>query len=197
VYRGKATDFLKNISVGDRISVKKGEKAYSGVLMPRTELADDLHIVLKLDSGYNIGIKIDQDARVELREKSKNHPSPESSSPIKSSSSLPTIAVLGTGGTIASKIDYKTGAVAPAFSAGELHSAIPELSKIANIKTKMLFNILSENMTPGHWTTIAKEVAEELNGGADGVIIAHGTDTMGYTGAALSFMLTDLKKPVV
>ncbi len=107
------------------------------------------------------------------------------------------VSILGTGGTIASKIDYNTGAVHPAFTTEELFNALPELREVAEIKTKLLFNILSENMTPEHWRTIAKEAAEEINTGADGVVIAHGTDTLGYTSAALSFMLKDLTRPVV
>jgi len=107
------------------------------------------------------------------------------------------VSILGTGGTIASKIDYKTGAVHPAFTAEELFLALPELKEVAEIKTELLFNILSENMTPEHWRKIAGAVAEEINNGADGVVVAHGTDTLAYTSAALSFMLTDLTNPVV
>jgi glutamyl-tRNA(Gln) amidotransferase subunit D len=196
LYRGKAADLLKRTDTGDRILVRREGKAFSGVLMPRNELANDEHIVIKLDSGYNIGVKVDEKTSVELVEKAKPL-SPKKGMEIEEDPALPTVTILGTGGTIASKIDYKTGAVAPAFSAGELHAAIPELSKVANIRTKMLFNILSENMTPAHWVKIAKEVAGELNKGVDGVVVAHGTDTMGYTSAALSFMLADLEKPVV
>jgi glutamyl-tRNA(Gln) amidotransferase subunit D len=79
----------------------------------------------------------------------------------------------------------------------ELTRAIPELTSLAEIKTKLLFNILSENMTPEHWRRIARECAGELNKGASGVVIAHGTDTLAYTSAALSFMLKNLYKPVV
>ncbi|MEE8167353.1 MAG: asparaginase domain-containing protein, partial [Candidatus Hydrothermarchaeales archaeon] len=107
------------------------------------------------------------------------------------------VTILGTGGTIASKIDYKTGAVHPALSAEELLNAIPELGEIAELETRVLFNILSENMTPKHWREIATAVAKELNSGADGVVVAHGTDTMAYTSAALSFMLKNLQGPVV
>lgn len=107
------------------------------------------------------------------------------------------VSILGTGGTIASKIDYNTGAVHPAFTTEELLNALPELKQVAEIKTKLLFNILSENMTPSHWKKIAKETADEINSGADGVVIAHGTDTLAYTSAALSFMLKDLTRPVV
>jgi glutamyl-tRNA(Gln) amidotransferase subunit D len=196
LYKGKAKSFLKGISVGDGVNVKKGGKTYDGILMPRNELADENHIVIKLDSGYNIGVKLDKSTKIKLKEKAKPV-SQKNDTSFREDPSLPNVTILGTGGTIASKIDYKTGAVAPAFSAKELHSAIPELSTISNIKTKMLFNILSENMTPEHWKTIAREVQNELNGDAHGVIIAHGTDTMGYTGAALGFMIKNLQKPVV
>ncbi len=195
MYRGKAKALLKGIDIGDRIEVSKDYKSFEGVLMPRNELADDRHVVIKLDSGYNIGIEVD-DVRIELIEKAKPAivSKPEK---MKDNPDLPNITVLGTGGTIASKIDYKTGAVAPAFSAEELHAAVPELSSVANIRTRMLFNILSENMGPDEWTATAQAVVEELNGGSDGVVIAHGTDTMGYTSAALCFILRDLEKPVV
>ncbi len=196
MYRGRAAGLLAGIEIGDTITVTRGSKKFSGILMPRNELADDEHLVLKLSNGYNIGIRIDRDTQVRLLDKGIR-PKEVSEELDKLNPDLPSITILGTGGTIASKIDYKTGAVAPAFSARELHLAIPELSRVANIKTRMLFNILSENMTPENWQTTAIAAAEELNKGADGVVIAHGTDTLGYTSAALSFMLKDLCKPVV
>ncbi|MEE8358489.1 MAG: Glu-tRNA(Gln) amidotransferase subunit GatD [Candidatus Hydrothermarchaeales archaeon] len=196
MYKGKAQELLKDIEVGDRIVLKKDKKSYEGILMPRTELGDDEHIVLKLDNGYNIGFdvagldikRVETGAKIEIK-----------STPIDVvyDKEKPDITIIGTGGTIASKIDYKTGAVHPSFSTEDLLNAIPELAGIANIKTQVLFNILSENMSPNHWVKIANECANELNSGADGVVVAHGTDTMGYTAAALSFILKDLSKPVV
>ena len=196
MYKGRAHKILKDIEVGDRITVKKDAKEYEGILMPRTELGDDEHIVIKLDNGYNIGFhvskldikRLKKGNKIEIKGKSLD---------IKYDKKKPNITIIGTGGTIASKIDYKTGAVHPSFSTEDLLNAIPELAKIANIKTRVLFNILSENMSPEHWVDIANECAKELNSGADGVVVAHGTDTMGYTAAALSFMLKDLGKPVV
>lgn len=195
MYRGEAAKVLAGARVGDRVRIVKGERSYEGVLMPRSELGDDRHVVIKLDSGYNIGVEI-SGARVERLAhaepgKQAAFPEPEFS-PDK-----PEVAILGTGGTIASKIDYATGAVHPSFSTAEIINTLPELADIARIKTKVLFNILSENMTPEHWRRIAEEVAKELNGSACGVVVAHGTDTMGYTGAALAFMLRNLTKPVV
>jgi glutamyl-tRNA(Gln) amidotransferase subunit D len=193
--KGRAKEILKGIDVGDRIRIKKGENYFEGLLMPRSELGDENHIVLKLDNGYNIGIEV---SGVEIRrigEKEETVTKPQIK--IKKDETKPRVTIIGTGGTIASKIDYKTGAVHPSFSTKDLLNAVPELADIANIKTKVLFNILSENMTPKHWIKTAHEVAKELNSGAYGVIIAHGTDTLAYTASALSFMLKNLYKPVV
>ena len=107
------------------------------------------------------------------------------------------VAVISTGGTIASYVDYRTGAVHPAKSAEELIFSVPELMDLCNVRAKVLYSILSENMTVAHWQGLARAVAEELNSGATGVIVPHGTDTMGFTSAALSFMLKNLTGPVV
>lgn len=201
MYQGKAGKVLAGIEVGDRIRIEKGGRSFEGNLMPRTELGGENHIVIKLDSGYNIGVEVA--GRISVRKLDAGDGREQGVSGehvehvIERSGEKPDVTIIGTGGTIASKVDYKTGAVHPSFSTGELINAVPELKEIANIDTRLLFNILSENMTPSHWRKIAEEVAGELNSGADGVIIAHGTDTMGYTAAALSFMLKNLHKPVV
>ncbi len=195
MYRGKAREFLKGINVGDRVRITKGNRSYEGFLMPRSELGDEKHVVIKLDNGYNIGINI-ENATIERIPYEKARARIEERK-VSFSKEKPTITILGTGGTIASKIDYKTGAVHPSFSTEELVNAIPELEDIANIRTNLLFNILSENMTPTHWKEIAKAIAKELNSGASGIVVAHGTDTLAYTSAALSFMLKNLYKPVV
>lgn len=195
MYRGKAGRVLGEIEIGDRIEVKKGGKIFEGALMPRSALGDENHIVIKLDTGYNIGIDI---SGIKLKKVlgGKTVKKPDDVK-VKKNPNLPDITIIGTGGTIASKIDYKTGAVHPSFTTAELTNAIPELNDISNIKTELLFNILSENMTPAHWKETAWAVAKELNSGAYGVVVAHGTDTMAYTSAALSFMLKNLNKPVV
>jgi glutamyl-tRNA(Gln) amidotransferase subunit D len=107
------------------------------------------------------------------------------------------VTIIGTGGTIASYVDYRTGAVHPALSAEDLVYSMPEISENANIKAMVHFSIFSEDMTVAHWQSLARKVAQELDDGAIGVIIPHGTDTMGYTAAALSFMLSDLTGPVI
>jgi glutamyl-tRNA(Gln) amidotransferase subunit D len=109
---------------------------------------------------------------------------------------LPAVAVLSTGGTIASRVDYQTGAVNPALSAEDLYNSVPELKKHANIRAKVVMSRFSENIHPADWTTIASAVASEIRKDVAGVVIAHGTDTMGFTAAALSFSLQNLPVPV-
>jgi glutamyl-tRNA(Gln) amidotransferase subunit D len=198
-YRGEVLRLLKSasIKVGDRIRVKKADLVYEGILMPRTELGDPDHLVVKLDSGYNIGVRISRGTKLIMVKKGKI---PRLSLPpleVKHDPKKPDITILGTGGTVACRVDYRTGAVYPAFTAEELYSAVPELAGLANIKTIAAANVFSENMTPQLWVKIGRAIAKEINAGADGVVVAHGTDTMGYTAAALSFMLKALFRPVV
>ncbi|MEK6912296.1 MAG: asparaginase domain-containing protein, partial [Candidatus Thermoplasmatota archaeon] len=108
-----------------------------------------------------------------------------------------TIAVLGTGGTIASYVDYRTGAVHPAVTAEELVFSVPELLEIANVRARVVFSVYSEDLKPENWQRLAEEAATELTGGAQGVVIPHGTDTLHFTTAALSFMLKNLTGPVI
>ncbi|AIF69128.1 glutamyl-tRNA(Gln) amidotransferase [Palaeococcus pacificus DY20341] len=191
----------KGINVGDYIRVIERENGstaeYEGVVMMPYELSSGETLTLKLDNGYNIGILVDQIVEIQIIEKAKPKELREFKAVLPKKEGLPNVTIFGTGGTIASKIDYKTGAVHPAFTAEELAMAVPEIFDIANITPKLLLNILSEDMKPEYWTKIAHEVAKVLNDGEDGVVIGHGTDTMGYTAAALSFMLKDLGKPVI
>ncbi len=198
-YKGKVQKLLSSasIEVGDKIMVEKAGSVYEGVLMPRTELGDPNHIVLKLASGYNVGVKLGKGAKLVKLEKGK---APKLGIPplkIKRDPSKPDVSIIGTGGTIASRVDYRTGAVYPAFTPEEIYSAVPELADLANIRVIEACNVFSEHMTPELWVKVGNVIAKELNGGASGVVVAHGTDTMGYTAAALSFMLKDLFRPVV
>lgn len=198
-YKGRTRELLKSISagVGDKIRVNKRDQTFEGLLMPRTERGVPDHIVLKLDSGYNIGIEVTENTEIEKLKEGKEPELGKKGQEIEPDPEKPDVTIIGTGGTVASRIDYRTGAVHPEFSASEIYSSAPEIAEIANINTITACNVLSENMTPKLWTEIANEVAEELNEGADGVVIAHGTDTMGYTASALSFILKNLTKPVV
>jgi glutamyl-tRNA(Gln) amidotransferase subunit D len=198
-YRGKTLRLLKSlgIEVGDQVRIEKGDRIYEGILMPRTELGDPNHVVIKLPNGYNVGIRITKETKIVKIGKGK---APKLGLPplkIKRDLSKPDVTILGTGGTVACRVDYRTGAVYPAFTPQEIYSAVPEIANLANIKVVEVCNVLSENMTPRLWVRIGKAVTRELNAGASGVVVAHGTDTMGYTAAALSFMLRDLFRPVV
>jgi glutamyl-tRNA(Gln) amidotransferase subunit D len=179
---------------GDRVRVSKSGVEYEGIVMPSTTG----HIVIKMNSGYNAGIT-PQGATVTLLQKKEDIASSgkEAAKPeITARTGLPKVSILSTGGTIASKIDYRTGAVTSQFSADDILQAIPELTEIANFSGRAIYNILSENMKASYWQELSKAVVEEIHKGADGIIIAHGTDTMMYSAAALSFMI-DTPVPIV
>ena len=170
---------------GMRVRVKKESVTYEGIVMPSTTS----NLVIKLDNGYNIGIRA-EDAEIEvISEARKKEHEGEIKVKVKERGDLPQLSILSTGGTIASRVDYRTGAVSPQFSTRDILDAIPELGEIATIKGRVVYSILSENMRAAYWKELATEVYNEIKNGAYGVIITHGTDTMGYTASALSFML--------
>jgi glutamyl-tRNA(Gln) amidotransferase subunit D len=197
-YKEKARKLLEEeeLAVWDIVEIKTKESTYKGVILPRYEYSAPNFVEIKLENNYNIGIKVgDINEIKKLGEQKAEYKIPEKKFPINNK--LPNVTLLGTGGTVASRLDYTTGAVIPAFTPGELFSIVPELAEICNVKTKILFEIFSEDMEPSYWQKLAKEVEQQANDEADGVVIAHGTDTMGLTAAALSFMLKDLSIPVV
>ncbi len=177
------------MDLGDRISVKRNGTSFEGVLMPSRR---EGHVVIKLDNGYNIGLCAAK-SELSLLQKRPKGQILHKDRPLQVKEGLPQVSILSTGGTIASKVDYRTGAVTSQFSASEIISAIPELEEIANYRARVIYQIFSENMRADYWIKLAHSVAKEITAGADGVIITHGTDTMTYTAAALSFML---KTPV-
>ncbi len=198
-YHGEILRRLKNSSaeIGSivRISTKSGE-VFEGALFPRSEYNDPNHIVLKLKNGYNIGIHYDRTEKIEvIGEGPKPHFTKPPSPPKRPG--LPRVAIISTGGTIASRVDYRTGAVQPALTAADLASVVPELASIAEVEAHILFSELSENVTPTQWRTLAEDVAKRIDDGVDGVVVSQGTDTMHYTSAALSFALQDLPVPVM
>ena len=194
-YHGNSLEFLKvnKISIGDAVKIL-ADITYVGIIMPRYEHADDKHIILKLKSGYNIGLEIERVENIEkipLSEKVA-----KVNEKVEKNEKVPDILLLSTGGTIASKIDYRTGAVTPILTAEELNSSVPELAKIANIDAKVLFSEYSENIMPEHWLKIAEMINEYSKSRYSGIIIAHGTDTMHYTSAYLSFALAGFPIPI-
>jgi glutamyl-tRNA(Gln) amidotransferase subunit D len=147
--------------------------------------------VVKLSSGYNIGVEKACCTLVSPAPASAPH-----GVPVRQDPDLPELAIISTGGTIASRIDYRTGAVTSQFDADDILTAIPALAEIGRYRTKVLYTILSENMTPAIWQELAKAVYDEIRHGVAGVMVTHGTDTMAYSAAAISFML-DTPVPVV
>ncbi|KPN30227.1 glutamyl-tRNA(Gln) amidotransferase subunit D [Halolamina pelagica] len=174
---------------GDRVRVDHDGATDEGVLMPTT---DEDHLVLKLDGGYNVGIARDG-ADVEILESDvydiAEGEAGGDASEVEFDEALPTIALVSTGGTIASTVDYRTGAVTARFDAEDVLRAVPELAGRANYRGRVVADILSENMEPAIWQELARAVKEEIEAGADGVVVMHGTDTMQFSAAALSFML--------
>jgi len=195
-YTGRSLEFLKSnhVEVGDSVQIES-DINYSGIIMPRYEHSDDIHIVLKLNNGYNVGLELERIQKVKKLEASQKIL--DKKKILTVNPSLPKILLLSTGGTIASKVDYRTGAVTPILSAEELNSSVPELSEIANIDTKVLFSEYSENIMPDHWLEIANQLFEYSKSNYSGIIIAHGTDTMHYTSSFLSFALAGYPIPIV
>ncbi len=184
------------IKVGDKIKVSKEEKYYEGILMPRSFYNPDV-LVIKLANGYNIGIEWKNIVKIEkVEEEKKKVARVERKEEIQEKHEK-TISILSTGGTIASKVDYRTGGVRPAMTAQDLFEAIPELREIANIEPRTIMQVYSESMNFEHYEKMAKEVFNEIKKGVDGIVIAHGTDTMHYSSAALSFAVQNLGIPVV
>ncbi len=178
---------------GDRVRVDRADRTYEGVLLPSST---DEHLVVKLEGGYNVGVDRDgADVDVlaedvyEIDGTDSTGPDEESSSEIEFDDDLPTISLISTGGTIASTVDYRTGAVTAQFDAEDVLRAVPDLAGRANYRGRVVANILSENMEPPLWQDLAQAVYEEIEAGADGVVVMHGTDTMQYSASALSFML--------
>jgi glutamyl-tRNA(Gln) amidotransferase subunit D len=162
--------------------------------MPRYESDDDRHLVVKLENGYNVGINVDEIQNMEIVSSSEVKPKQDQER--KYDPTLPKILLLSTGGTIASKKDDRTGAVTPVLSASDLNEAVPELGKIANIETEVLFEEFSENFLPDHWKKIAEKLDSLASSDYKGILIAHGTDTMHYTSSFLSFALAGFPIPV-
>jgi glutamyl-tRNA(Gln) amidotransferase subunit D len=226
-YRGKARDILQKyqIEIGDHVCVETTQGSnYCGIIIPRYENATPDRIVVKLENGYNTGVsthkiknivKIDnttKTARANTDMPSMSHDmdtvdnnidalipaESDNLNELPGLEDLPNVSLISTGGTISSKIDYRTGGVRPALTAHDLYDSVPELRKYASIEPHELFTEYSENITPEHWTTIAKTVESKIRACKyRGIIIAHGTDTMHYTTAALSFALRNLPIPIV
>ncbi len=191
---------FNDVEEGDivRVRLKSGE-VLEGIVMPVTEFSSEDIIIIKLSNGYNVGVS-KNNAEIEVLGKSKTSvvkEYPMERTKIEGKGSLK-LAFISAGGTIMSKVEYETGAVRPAINVSELIDMVPNLLDIVSyIEVEEVFRLLSENMTPKHWEEIAKIVAMKFMDGTDSVIIAHGTDTMSYTAAALAFAVQNIPGPVI
>ena len=197
-YKGELRERLlrDKIGVWSVVKVTRGNSVYVGVVLPRSEHTAEDYLVVKVDTGYNIGVKITEECTIkEIGFQKGDYHLPEVAVKIKPD--LPNVSLLGTGGTVASRLDYRTGSVLPAFTPEELFSAVPELMNICNLTPKKIYSILSENFKPEYWVKTAEAILQEFRNGANGVIIGHGTDTMAFTASALSYFFQNLAAPIV
>jgi len=195
-----AWDALRSLRMGQRVDlVDRAGSRWSGTVIPPHDLSGERTLTLKLESGYNVGIRIDPGTTIEsigppppLRANAPHAPPPGGSS-----GPAGWVALLTTGGTIASRVDYETGGVRPVQGEREILDFYPELERGGPVRVVPVFDRMSEDLVPPDWLTIAEKAAAAFAAGAVGVVVAHGTDTLGYTSAALSFLLADLPGPVV
>ncbi len=198
--RGASKKILKepkeDFSFGKIVKVieKRTKKEYIGKIL---ESYDNAILIIQLENGYNIGIKKEDIERMEILKNSEKKEIKKEE--LKQNENLPGISIILTGGTIASKADYKSGGVKPIENISEILEVAPDINKICKInKIEKPFLELSENINSNHWKILAEKINLLLkNKENKGVIILHGTDTMSYTASAIAFMLGRLDKPVV
>ncbi|MBI2654983.1 Glu-tRNA(Gln) amidotransferase subunit GatD [Candidatus Woesearchaeota archaeon] len=181
---------------GDIVKVHAEKEIYEGILMPRPEIFEKGHVIIKLGSGYNIGIDEQRIKKIELISKYQKPVVTEKKT--ESKKNLPTVSILSFGGTISSKVDYRTGGVYASYSADDFVAMLPELQNVANLRAEQVMKLMSEDMAPEHWQAMAESIASELNrDDVAGVVVTQGTDTLHFSTAAMSFFLRNLNKPVV
>src|SRR3989338_5453176 len=178
---------------GDKVRVIANDEIKEGILMPNEETGS---VILKLDNGYNIGIDGKKIKKIKILEKFKAKKAvPEKE--IKKDSKKPTISILHTGGTIASKVDYKSGAVYSSFNPEDLLEMFPELFDIANFKSELIANMWSDDLRFKHFEIISKAIEKEIKKGVDGIIIGMGTDNLAVASAALAFIVENAPIPIL
>jgi glutamyl-tRNA(Gln) amidotransferase subunit D len=196
-YPARVEQLLKRhgVTVGDEVRVHLSDAAHEGIVMPHHAFSGEDVLTIKLTSnGYNVGLKTEDITGLELvaHRPRADRPAPR----LPEAPDKPLIAFLSTGGTIASYVDYRTGAVHPSVTAEDLVFTVPELAEVGRLRARALYQILSEDMRVEIWQHLAREVGQEFKEGASAVVIPHGTDTLGVTSAALALMLRDLPGPV-
>ncbi|MBI2651995.1 asparaginase, partial [Candidatus Woesearchaeota archaeon] len=181
---------------GDIVKIYTDGQIYEGILMPRPEIFEKDNTIIKLDNGYNIGIDNKKIKKIEVIKKYEKKK--EERIKLSHKKGLHTVSILSFGGTISSKIDYKTGGVYADYTAEDFVAMLPELQNIANLRAEKVMGIMSEDMAPEDWQLMARRIAKELNDDeVAGVVVTQGTDTLHFSTSAISFFLRNLNKPVV
>ena len=180
---------------GDMVKVHTDEAVYEGILMPRPEIFEKDHTIIKLDNGYNIGIDNKKIKKIEVIKKYEKKK--EEKVKLSHKKGLPTIAILHTGGTIASRVDYRSGGVVATFTPEDIVSMFPELAEIANIDSELIANMWSDDLRFPHFKLIAKAIEKKVKDGVDGIIIGMGTDNLAVASAALTFIVEQTPIPVI
>jgi glutamyl-tRNA(Gln) amidotransferase subunit D len=189
--------------MGRRVTITSPTgQAWTGTIVPRTELSGDRVVQLKLLSGYNVGIRLEPEYRVEVLPQEADltrREEPAVSRPDRGSAHVDDrwVALLTTGGTIASRVDYQTGGVRPVRDEREILQFYPDLEQGGPVRVVSVFDKLSEDIAPADWVTLAEKIVATFREGARGIVVAHGTDTLAFTASALSFLLANLPGPVV
>jgi glutamyl-tRNA(Gln) amidotransferase subunit D len=184
------------MNAGDLVKIETEDGVFEGVLIPRPEMLPKGVVVLKLESGYNVGI---DEHKIKSKSVVKEYvPKKEITKTIHNNPDLPTVAILSFGGTISSKIDYKTGGVKADYDASDFVEMCPELRNVANIKTKRVMQIMSEDLDLKTLSEMPEAFKPYLEDDSiDGIVMTCGTDMLHYIAAGLSFMIQNLNKPIV
>lgn len=177
---------------GDKIKVICDDAEYKGILIDRK----DSVTVVKLENGYNIGIENSRINNIELVQEGKQMEIRFQEKKEKKKG-LPKLSILHTGGTIASKVDYRTGAVYSSFRPEDLLGMFPELGDIANFESTLVANMWSDDLRLKHISVLAEAVKKEADKGAEGVIVGIGTDNLAVAAAGLAFALEKCPIPVI
>ncbi|MFH1400120.1 MAG: Glu-tRNA(Gln) amidotransferase subunit GatD [Nanoarchaeota archaeon] len=176
--------------LGDSVSVRYDGETIEGVF-----ISEDSHLVIKLRGGYNIALDKRKVKKVSALPASNASAVPKIVKPKKGEGAK--IVVLHTGGTIASRVDYATGAVIARYGPEEFLSLFPEVMRFADVHSRLVANIQSEMMRFDHYNLLVDAIEAEVKAGAKGIVVTHGTDTLSYTSAALGFACAGIGVPVV
>ena len=197
-YKGRIKELLTNVGAepGDEIEFAFNAEIIRGILVPNSRVSPDDIIVIKLPNGYNAGLHVDPDSEIRVIEKIQKIEG-KTTAPEDQDTNKPIISILHTGGTIASRVDYRTGGVSSSYSPEDVLAMFPEIHDKATIQSRLIGNVWSEDLRFEHYNLFAEEIRKDIESGVDGIILTHGTDTLAYTSAALSFILKDLPVPVI